>query len=87
MGNQPESARGAAVISEELKHPEKKAELLQLLDSFYTNDYDRKYFIEWGLPPQHKSKMKPAPTQTENAAAPPETEKAPTFHERETEPA
>ena len=78
---------GAAVIHKADNNSEKKAELMQLLDSFYTNDYDRKYFIEWGLPPQHKSKMKPAPPETENASAPPETENAPTSHERETEPA
>ncbi len=78
---------GAAVISEASGKPEYKAALLQLLDSFYTQDYDRKYFVDWGLTPQHKSKIKPAPAGQENAPAPLETENASTAHERETEPA
>ena len=55
---------GAAIISEFKNKPAKMAELLQLLDSFYTKDYDRKYFIEWGLPPHHKNA--PATRQDEN---------------------
>jgi len=51
---------GAAIISEAKKRPEVMAELLQLLDSFYTKDYDRRFFVEWGLSPHHKSAMPPA---------------------------
>src|SRR5579884_1597744 len=35
---------GAAIISEANKKPEMMEELLQLLDSFYTKDYDRRFF-------------------------------------------
>lgn len=54
---------GAAIINEFKGKPAKMAELLQLLDSFYPNDYDRKYFVEWGLPPH--SKNAPAPSENE----------------------
>src|SRR5260370_40826920 len=42
---------GAAIISEMKGKPERLAWLLKLLDSFYPKDYDRKYFVEWGLSP------------------------------------
>jgi hypothetical protein len=60
---------GAAIISEAQRNPEKMAELLELLDSFYSKDYDRKFFVEWGLSPLHKSHIKP---EIKNTPAPPE---------------
>jgi alanyl-tRNA synthetase len=51
---------GAAIISEANKRPEMKEELLQLLDRFYTKDYDRRFFVEWGLSPQHRNANPPA---------------------------
>ncbi len=46
---------GAAIISEAQESPKKMAELLHLLDKFFTKDYDRRFFVEWGLSPHHKN--------------------------------
>ena len=85
--NKQKFLAGAAVLDEAREKPEYKADLFRLLDRFLTKDYDRAFFVDWGLTPQHKSKIKPAPAGQENAPAPLETENAPTAHERETESA
>lgn len=63
-GNNQKIRVGSAILSEFKGKPEKMAELLRLLDSFYTKDYDRKYFIEWGLPPHHKSAVLPSENES-----------------------
>ncbi len=78
---------GAAIMSEVEKNPEKMAGLLRLLDSFYPRDYDRKYFIEWGLSPHHKNAPTPVAAQTEHASATVRQENEPAPVEREQEPA
>ena len=85
--NKQKFLAGAAVLDEAREKPEYKTDLFRLLDRFLTKDYDRAFFVDWGLTPQHKSKIKPAPAGQENAPAPLETENAPTAHERETESA
>lgn len=47
---------GAAIISEAQRNPEKMAELMKLLDSFYTKHYDRRFFVDWGLSLQKNAK-------------------------------
>ena len=65
---------GAAIMSEAQRNPEKMAELLKLLDRFFLKDYDRKFFVEWGLS-LHENVSTPA--ATENTSTLPTTPQEP----------